>query len=466
MDTTMIAPVMEQTLRAFCLCGGLLLLGTFLRAKVKLFQILYIPACVIGGAIGLILSPTVMGDYAVLPISTEMNTILNNIAPLLFMLIMSALPMCSAGLSRKTFKGKTDVWILALLISIVYALQFAIGFGVNTVFDALGMPTYAAFGNELANGFTGGHGIVGMVGSSLKSLNDPSWEASSGVVLTTATVGIIGGILWGIVLINVGVRKGYTKYIKDPAEIPMEMRTGLYASVEDQPSMGKQTTSSASIDSIALHLALMLVVTGCGYLIFDQVQKYKVPFLTDFSAWVYMLFGMYIVWPILCHFHLDKHFNAETKSKITGTITEFIVTSAIISIPLQLVMEYWKQILVMCILGLIFTPLALWFLAKKYLKEDWLEKIMGPIGMNHGDFITGILLMKMVDPDMKSTAIEDFSLAYTVHNFYALALFVFAIPYVVKNGPAMGCLVCFAQVVIMLVMTVVLGNMFKRNTTK
>ena len=50
------------------------------------------------------------------------------------------------------------------------------------------------------------------------------------------------------------------------------------------------------------------------------------------------------MWLILCHFHLDKHFNAEIKSKITGTIIEFIVISATISILLQLVMEYWKRL--------------------------------------------------------------------------------------------------------------------------
>lgn len=462
MDASVITSVMGQTLRAFCLCGGLLLIGTFLRAKIKIFQNLYIPACVIGGIIGLILSPTVLGDYAVLPISTEMNTIFGQLAPLLFMMIMAALPMCAAPLSGKTLKGKTDVWILALLISIVFALQFALGFGVNVFFDKLGMPTYAAFGNELANGFTGGHGIVGMVSSSLQALGDSNWSASSGVTVTTATIGILGGIIWGIVLINIGVRKGYASHIKDPADVPKELKTGFYDSVEDQPSMGKQTTSAASIDSLALHLALILVVTGLGYLIDDLVRAYSVPILKDFSAWVYMLILMYIIWPVICKLHLDKHFNAETKAKITGTLTEFIIVSAIISIPLEVVAEYWLQILVMCVLGLIFTPLLLWFFAKKYLRDNWMEKIMGPIGMNHGDFITGILLMKMVDPDMKSTAVEDFSLAYTIHNFYALALFVFIFPYVVNNGPGRAAIFCLINVVVMTVITIVCGRLFKK----
>jgi ESS family glutamate:Na+ symporter len=462
MTSTDISTVMEKTLRAFCLCGGLLLVGTFIRAKVRIFQNLYIPACVIGGLLGLILSPTVMGKYAVIPVSDNMNTILGQIAPLLFMMIMASLPMCAAPLSRNTLKGKTDVWIIALLISLVFAAQFAIGFGVNVFFDKLGMPTYKLFGNELANGFTGGHGIVGMVASSMQALNDPNWKAACGVVVTTATVGILGGIIWGIILINIGARKGYTHYITDPADLPEEMRTGFYKSVEDQPNMGKETTSPSSIDSITFHMALILLVTGLGYLIDDAVRKYDVPILTDFSAWVYMLILMYIIWPIICKLHLDKHFNAETKSKITGTITDFIIVAAIISIPLEVVAEYWKQILTMCVLGLIFTPLLLWFFAKKYIRTDWIEKIMGPIGMNHGDFITGILLIKMVDPNMKSDAIEDFSLGYVIHNFYALAMFVFIFPYVEANGPGKGAIFCLINVLVIAALTIVFGKLFKR----
>lgn len=460
MDTAMISSFMEQGIRAFGLCGGLLLLGTFLRAKIKFFQNLYIPACVIGGVIGLILSPTVMGSYAILPITDETNIILSKIGPTLFMLIMAGLPMCSAKLSVKTLKEKTDVWLLALLISIIFALQFAIGFAANWFFDKIGMTTYPVFGSELAQGYTGGHSIAGMVGATLEGL--PYSEVSVGVTLTTATVGIIGGIIWGIVLINYAARKGYTHYIKSPAEIPQEMKTGFYKSVEDQPSMGKQTTVSSSIDSVALHLSLMLIVTLFGYMINDLVQANQVPILKEFSAWVYMLLGMYIVWPIICRLGLDKHFNGETKSKITGTITEFIVISAIISIPLALVMKYWIQIVTICVLGLIFTPLVLWLFAKRYFKEDWVEKIMGPMGMNHGDFITGVLLIKMVDPEMKSNAIEDFSLGYTLHNFYALALFVFIYPYVINHGAGAGALMCMAHVAIMTALTIILGRIFKR----
>ena len=49
----------DVLLKTMALVGTLLLIGTFLRAKVSLFQNLFLPACVIGGIIGLILGPIV-----------------------------------------------------------------------------------------------------------------------------------------------------------------------------------------------------------------------------------------------------------------------------------------------------------------------------------------------------------------------------------------------------------------------
>ena len=46
----------DVLLKTMALVGTLLLIGTFLRAKVSLFQNLFLPDCVIGGIIGLILN--------------------------------------------------------------------------------------------------------------------------------------------------------------------------------------------------------------------------------------------------------------------------------------------------------------------------------------------------------------------------------------------------------------------------
>ena len=67
----MTSALLTDLLCCLSVLSGLLLLGTFLRAKVKLFQRLFLPASVIGGFIGLLLGPIVMGDHAILRVSQD-----------------------------------------------------------------------------------------------------------------------------------------------------------------------------------------------------------------------------------------------------------------------------------------------------------------------------------------------------------------------------------------------------------
>ena len=102
--------------------------------------------------------------------------------------------------------------------------------------------------------------------------------------------------------------------------------------------------------------------------------------------------------------------------------------------PLEAIMAYWLPILITAILGFIITVPPILFLDKHLLQEDWVEKSMGPLGMMTGDFITGMMLTRMVDPDFKSNAIADFSIAYSINTFYCVAMLAVVYPYVVTKG--------------------------------
>lgn len=56
---------------SFSALSGFLLLGTILRAKVKFLQTIFLPASVIGGFIGLLLGPAILGDNAIIPIPED-----------------------------------------------------------------------------------------------------------------------------------------------------------------------------------------------------------------------------------------------------------------------------------------------------------------------------------------------------------------------------------------------------------
>ena len=421
----------DVLLKTMALVGTLLLIGTFLRAKVSLFQNLFLPACVIGGIIGLILGPRMLG---VLPISDEIMTTASNMPGRFFALIIAALPMCSQKLKKGELFQRIDAIKLGIIISLISALQFAIGFLTNIVFTKLGLEMYSGYGLEMMLGFCGGHGTAATVGGILQNLGQDYWEVAQGMAMTFSTIGMVGGIMIGITVINIVSRKGLTNYVKDPGALPKEMKTGLYSTVDECPSAGRITTAGGSIDTLGLHLALIFLSVGAGYVINYMINKYQIPGLTYLSSGFWMLMSMYVIWFAVRKLNCEQYFDANIKSRIQGCVTDFIVTAAIFSMPIEMIAEYWLPLLTTSVLGFVVTVSVLLFLDKMYLSKDWIEKSMGPLGMLTGDFITGVLLTRMVDPDFKSEAMGDFSIAYSINTFYCVAMLAILFPFVVKRG--------------------------------
>lgn len=89
----------------------------------------------------------------------------------------------------------------------------------------------------MATGFYGGHGTAAAVGAIYKEHGYPEFFDLANV---SATVGLVGGIVLGMVLINWGTRKGYTNYVESPKQLPEHIRTGLIP--ENQQKSGGKIT--------------------------------------------------------------------------------------------------------------------------------------------------------------------------------------------------------------------------------
>ena len=254
--------LLTELLCSLSIIGGLLLLGTFLRAKVKLFQKLFLPASVIGGFIGLLLGPMVLGDYAILRVPETYIHDWSLLPGTLIVPIFAAVPlgMFMDRSSKKSGSGKKTAPNVLKAFALFAALSFmqsAIGFGTNLFFSrSADSNLYRTFGYELSQGFCGGHGTAGAVGKILEGLGLDYWATAQGVAVTTATIGIIGGMLLGIIFINIAAAKGKTAVLKKPGDIPAEMSKGYVADPSRHASMGRETFMPSTVETISLHLAI------------------------------------------------------------------------------------------------------------------------------------------------------------------------------------------------------------------
>lgn len=438
----MTSAILTDLLKSLGLLGVFLLIGVFLRAKVRVFQKAFIPASVIGGFLLLILGPQC---FNVLPVPTDWFNTYSLLPGILIVPVVASVPL---GLRIKTGKGASageDAGVLKNIVPLMFIglaasmLQFAVGYGTHVAFSSQNL--YDVFGIELAIGFVGGHGTAGTLGNMLSEMNLPYWQTSQGVGITTATFGLVGGILIGIAMINWAARHGQTAMLKKPADVPQPLLVGFEKDPAKQASIGRETTMSSSIDTFAFHMALIFLACGISYWILQLTKTFKIPVLDSISVWAYGMIVMFLIWGIMCKLKIDYLVDEHVKSKISGSCTEFAVIAAIASMPLQAIATYIVPILVMVVLGYIVTTAVLFFFCKRLLKGYWFEQMIGTFGMATGVFLTGVLLLRICDPDLKSPALANYSLSYTVTSIIYFALLNMFIVLPISSGAGVTALV-------------------------
>lgn len=424
----MTSQLLTQLLQALSLLSVLLLVGTFLRAKIKLFQGLYLPASVIGGFIGIIISPEILGRFSNYSISEEWIKTYSLLPGILSVPIFAAIPLGMFLNENKNIKSMypSKVLICFGLFQCASMSQSAIGYATNMFFSKINpqLNMYRTFGYELSAGFAGGHGLAAATGKLLEGFGIPQWEIAQGVALTTATIGLIGGIVFGIIFINLAVRKNKTKIIKrinDNADKSMEV--GYNKDINKQNSLGRETFLSSSIETITFHLAIIFTVCGIAYIVLNFVKKMNIAGLNVLPVWTYSMIIMFALNFIIKKLNLVWMVDAKVKAKIMGTLSDFAIVSAMTSLPIKAIINYIAPITVMCILGFIITYLLVFPLNSFFFKEDYsFERAIISWGTLTGVLITGMTLLKICDPEYKSPALSEFSLGFSLMSVTGLLI--------------------------------------------
>ena len=401
MELTMSSAIWQVMVDA-AVMGTLLLIGELLRAKVKVIQKVLVPPAVIAGVLALLLGPKSPWEICrILPLSDSFGTY----ASVLIVLVFAATPI--GDRPKKGAMSGSKLMGMFFNIFGIAVLQYAVGMLVTiTVLTKIYPTLNENFGLMMATGFYGGHGTAVAVGKALADLGVPDM---SDLGNTCATIGIVGGILSGMIIINWGTRKGYTHYVENPKELPSDMRTGLVPPDKQKP-IGKGTVASICLDPLGYHLAIVLLASWLGYMAANwfadftlAVFNYKI----SIPAFCLSLFtGLITNW-LLNKSGAHKYVDRGTVQRIQGTATDYLMISGIGSLNLSVVMDYAVPLIVVCVLGFLSTWFWFIYVGGKSSEEDWFERNMMMWGHATGVAATGVLLQRIVDPDLKSRGIED-----------------------------------------------------------
>ena len=246
----------------FAVASLFIMAGQLIRAKVKLVQKFFVPASMIAGFMALALGSQGLN---VLPFSESIGSY----AGALIILIFASVGINGFSFNKADFKAEVDrIGSYFSYKVLAQTIQFSLVplFGILVISRLFPNINYG-FGLCLAAGFSGGHGTAAAVGSTFARLGDPD---AMDIAMTCATVGILSGIFGGLFFIKMGTKRGWTKYIKSFQYISGDLRTGLIPN-EDRKSMGQESISSMVLDPLAWHLAILLVTSGAGLLLYRWI---------------------------------------------------------------------------------------------------------------------------------------------------------------------------------------------------
>lgn len=429
---------MTNVLQALCLLGLFLLIGTFLRARIGWLQRLFIPASVIGGFVGLLAGPQIWGDLTPIQYPEDWISMYSLLPGVLIIPVVASVPL-GIQLSQKGEGSATarNVFNMFLLMLILFALQIFIGGAVGAFF-ATAMPDlgiYNTFGMEMPMGFSGGHGTAGVVGNMLNGMGLEYWEIAQGVTVTYATIGLIGGIIIGIAVIRWLNTRRMLEGSMSMASVPRSWLTGLEPDSDKQRPAGKETTVSTSIDVMAFNLALILAGSGLAILLRGWVKASGLPVISAVPVWAYAIIVMWVIWIFMNKLKIAWLVDAGVKGKIASTLTDFAIVAALVSMPVHAVVSFLAPVLVTAAIGVAITVGVAFFPARRLFSSAPFERALLIFGTASGVFLTGLLLLKICDPDFKTAAMRDGSLAYSMNTVAGFILLPIMASMAAASGP-------------------------------
>lgn len=396
---------------SFCGLCLLLVIGKYARLKIKLLQKLYIPSSVIAGIIGLIIIQ-ITGDSL-----SEWTTGWSKLPGFLINLVFAALFLGVTIPPLSTIWKKSGPQLV--YGQIVAWGQYVVGLGL--VLFVLG-PLFkvpALFGVIVPVGFEGGHGTAGGLRETFEQL---SWPEGYDFGLASATAGIVSAIIVGIALINWAARKGYiANFDKDALNSP-EKLSGMYPE-NKRPSAGNQTSSADSIDSLALHIAIMgvAIIIGYGIKILLVLIENNTPGLVNlkifagFPLFPLCMIGGLIVQLVITRFAKVSPIDHTLMQRISGTALDFLVVAAISIIRIEVIMQGMIPFLIIIVGGIIWNVFCVMWLARRLLPNFWFERSIAEMGQSMGVTATGLLLLRAVDPEQKTDAPSAFGYKQLLH---------------------------------------------------
>lgn len=406
-----------------------------------------IPEALVAGLLGLLLAPA--GPLPLLP--PQVMDLWADLPLVLLTLVFGSLmvgkPLPQLGSLWRPVSAQVS---LALVLAFG---QFVVGgLAVLLILQPwLGVSPVMACLIEVA--YEGGHGSAAAMGPSYASLGFPGGQDLG---LAMATVGLLSSTLVGGVVVVLGRRRGWL--LADvqakaaeaaPAEPPAEPQVPAQITAANPPATGPAAW--------AVNLGLAGIAVLMGVVLLQALRLATAPLGAGVALVIDALpvFPMAIIGSLLVRWLLERSglsawASAPIQSQIGTLSADLLITAATAGLNLKLLQADWLPLTVLALGGLLWNLAVMLLLAPRILPADWFERAIIEFGQATGVAASGLLLLRMADPDDRSEALPAFSLKQLLlQPFLAGGVITVVAPLAVVSWglPAWSAL-CFAVVLL------------------
>jgi len=383
----------------FVSCGGLfiissiLVFGRKLNFAIKLERIGF-PIAVICGILGILIGP-----YGLLNLLSKETTDIweASLTPLLSLVFATLM----LGRPVPTLKGLIKPILNQFLLALSLGFgQFFVGGLVVKYFLSQSIEVNPLMSCLIEVGFEGGHGAASIIGNNFVKMGFPE---GLDLGLAMATMGLLSSSLIGSIFIFIGNILNLT----------------------NQQNISEKIYSNEIIYKFKLISDLKILITNLGLaglaiiigLLLNQILRYISLFLGPFSKEIiYSLpvFPLILIGSLLVRYLLEKTekttFISQILQREMGILsTDLLIFAAMASLNLSTVLGNWFPILLLTLVGLIWNILCIIFYAYFVFDEYWFEKGLVEFGNSTGVVASGLLLLRLADPNNISKTLPIFT---------------------------------------------------------
>ncbi len=438
---------------AFILIGLALLVGKLLKARIPLLESLFLPSSIIAGFVVLALGPQGLG-LLVRWYWGANHVLASGVFPEAIVAVWRGLPgllisvVFAALFLGKVIPGVRDIWLragpqIAFGQTLAWG-QYVIGISLCMwlLTPVFGISPLAGALIEMS--FEGGHGTAAGMADTFEELG---FQEGADLALGMATVGLVSGIVLGTILINWAARRGFIALATSKTARPNQPspNEAIEQDRSQEPALPfspikisdlstaydadgdtleelkelqwEKEQETKPTDPLSVHLGIVALAITVGWLIKQALLVLElhtwggdggftlIPYVPLFPL---AMVGGVIVQIVAGKTGLDRHISRRLMNRIAGAALDLTIVSALGTLSLTALGAHAGPFFILSAAGIVWNVGVLMLLAPRIIPFGWFERGIGDFGQSTGVTATGLLLMRMADPQNKSGALESF----------------------------------------------------------